>query len=185
MIRKIYKDNIQRIRENRIQNLNPNEPPKIVIPAIKNLGIADDKVDPVLLNGLAPILEDLAEQPLPIITVRVTEQGNQAGVAERRKLVQDAFTKALLDGVGDELIVIAEAPENVPGMIEVNYTQSRQAGDLRIRADYVVTFRKNPDAEPSKPVTKTIDSSVGAAASVQETATLLGQKMAGKKKFRQ
>jgi len=157
LLANIYKDSIARIKS---QNIGP------------------DKPHPELLGGLEQILLELPNQPLPLITIRATEKGANAETSkERAKSVQNAYTRAILDAVGEELIIFAEAPGEAPAMLEIEYTPIR-AGNGGQEINYSVKFRRTADAELAKTVTHTLTQTI----SLADTAQRLGVLTAGKKK---
>ena len=107
---------LARIRAGLQLKLNPNN-----IPApnqfgnlkLQPLGAAPVEkvdIDKKLLDGLAVVLTELAEQPLALVTVSVKEKGaNLDGAKEREDELLKRYTKALLNGVGQELIQFARA----------------------------------------------------------------------------
>jgi hypothetical protein len=175
MLKEIYDDTASRIRAGLIQRRRFDDP-KPVAPLN-----AAPTADPRLLDGLAIVLRELAEQPLPLVSVKVQEKGGAAeGKAQREEAVLKAYTLALLQGVGEELVEFVKAPSDAPGLIDITFSYERAGLDGHYVFNF--SFRRTPSSDPAATVTWKADGPWLSVEAVQKLAEDLGRKTAGGKK---
>ncbi len=114
--------------------------------------------DPKLAEFADPmetLLQSIAEAAQPIITVRVRGKqpdnpfdANPLPTLQRAAAVKTMIADSLLGAIGPDKLSIADAPEGVPALIEVDYEIVPDAGQPTVRLDTTVTIRKSPDNEP-------------------------------------
>ncbi len=149
MLRDIYAQTVTRIR--RSSNVNgpqfPNVNPQ------PNAG--GPRIDSEFLDGLEVVLKELADLPLPDVSISVKDKtgGPQAKAREEQFLKK--YAQVIFEGVGGDpqhnhLIRVAQAPDGVIGMIHVEW-EFVTANNVK-RAYFTFTFRKAPDGEAVKTV---------------------------------
>lgn len=177
MLLGIYRDDVARIRRNESVVVPGGGP---AFPAFNLPGNNQTKVEESQLDGLAEVLYALVDKPLPIVSVSVKEAGgfNGGDPAARAKKVREQYTKAIVDGVGDKLVMIAESPPDVLGNIHVSY----EAAPARKQVVFKVEYRTTPDEAPVKTATTVITSTGDPASDLGETARQLGLRTAGRSK---
>jgi hypothetical protein len=170
MLRAIYQNNIARIRQ--ANAAIPNQGLAILL----GQPVDPIKVDDQLLDGLAMVLTQISEQPEPVVSVRVKENGNHndQNVVDREKMMLDRYTAAVCDGVGENLVTFVEAPAEAPAMIEVDYAFEKTANKpgASWRCTIQFSFRKTPEDEP-KTFTKTL--SIDRAPDLNSVAALANE----------
>jgi hypothetical protein len=177
MLRTIYVNTVSRIRSSFV---NPNFPPipdnpfnPPAFPKQPALG----GIDQELVDGLEVVLLELAELPLPDMSISVNDKTGGAQAPAREKQFKDNYAKAVYDGVGEQLIRIAEAPPDAQGMIDVTIEYTR--ADNRLQATFTFTFRKKPDDAAVKTVRRVIGINDDTAGTLGPVATNLGLATAG------
>lgn len=142
-----------------------------------------NRTDPALLEGLELILKEIATQPLAVVTIRVKEENGGESTKQREKEVLMKYTKAVEDGVGQELIAFAEAPEGAEAMVEIQYTMIAVPNNFNnYRVNFTLNFRKNPDAKVEKSATQQKEIVGNDVQQMGRIATELGLSTAGPKK---
>jgi hypothetical protein len=177
MLRSIYVSAVSRIRSSFV-NFNqepiPNNPfdPQAIPKLPANAGIDNELVD-----GLEVVLLELAELPLPDVSISVKDKTGGAQAPAREKQFRDNYAKAVYEGVGEQLIRIAEAPPDAKGMIDVTIEYGRSVNSLQ--ATFTFTFRKKPDDAAAKTVRRVANVKDDSAATLDSVATNLGLATAG------
>jgi hypothetical protein len=181
MLRTIYADTISRIRAGVTQKQRFGE--HLPAPAAP----ANDRFDKELVAGLEVVLKELAEQPLPLVSVSIKEKrANQDGARERDDALLKKYTLAVLNGVGKELVEFAVAPPGTAGMIDIVHDHRRTVVGTSVRWHYTFTisFRRSTDGDVVKTVTRDrINDSTDEFGAGLTTADYLGVRTAGQKKL--
>ena len=120
--------------------------------------------DPELAPIFREIVQKLTTATQPIVTLRVTEEIKDevtrnllatTPAATRIKAVKDKLADLLSRHIGEELIVFAEAPDGVPGYLELSYTlQFRNQAIAAYNIESTISLRTKPDEQPK--VTKAL-----------------------------
>lgn len=185
MLRSIYSSAVARIRGgNLLAQPGPNNPfnqpnnpfnqPNNPINQ-PNLG-ANGRIDKDLVDGLEIVLLELAELPLPDVAISVKDKTGGGQAASREETFMKNFAKGIFEGVGEQLIRIAQAPADAKGMIDVTIEYAR---DKQLQVTFTISFRKKPDDAALKTVRKTMTINDDSAATLGPIATNLGLSTAG------
>ncbi len=173
MLRDIYQKAIASIRA----KVNPA--------GIANQG-EREPVDPALVDCLAIVLTELAEQPQAVVTVSVKDgKPGSANASEREKDVRREYTLALMNAVSPQLVAFVEAPPEALGMIDIVFVEKDLPNNFfQKQVNYKVTVRQTTDGEPKKSASKTIvDFGNNSLFFLAKSASRLGQQTAGPKKI--
>jgi hypothetical protein len=169
MLRSIYSGAVNRIR-------NSANPAAIEQPVLPNQG-ANAGTDKELVAGLEVLLLELAELPLPDVSISVTDKTGGPESAERAKQFRDNYARAVYEGVGEQLIRIAEAPPDTTGMINITIEHVRNVNAGL--ATITISFSKKPNDAAVKTVRRLVSVNDDSAASFAQVGNNLGLSTAG------
>ena len=181
MLKQIYERTITRITTSSFNtNIDPNAmiPPQgqFNAPPQFPMNVKFEHTDKELVNGLAVVLRSIAAQessPIIGVSCHCDDDKNDHGLDQ---MILDKYSLAILQGVGPELIRMAQADSL--GLIDLKYhlTQTKLG---KWTLTYTVSFRNDLDKDPVIEVRRVLNLSDKNPATIGQNAFYLGQLTAG------
>ena len=181
MLRDIYAKNVERIRNSAGMVANPPQFPKIIQPQQLNVG----GVERDFVDGLEIVLMELAELPLPDVSISVKDKSGGPEASAREQAFLKKYAQAIFEGVGgdqqhNQLIRVAQAAEGGRGMIHVEW-EFVSVNNTR-QANFTFTFRKAPDGDVVKTVRRQVTVNDDRPTTLESLAGNFGLATAGPQK---